>query len=171
MRPPIPLTRKVDIEELRRRERTTKVMLERRRLAAIRYRHEGRSVAEICQELQCTPCSLRTWVKTFNEQGLDGLKPRKRPGKQRWLTDEQIDEVRTWLDEGPSESQGCHFWTAPQLVKAIEKTFGVRYSSDAIYDILKDLGYKRIVPKTHHHKADPKAAEEFKKNFPIWSRR
>lgn len=171
MRPPVRLTREVDIEEIRKREKQTKDVLERRRLAGIRYRHEMRSVPEICQELQCTPCALRSWVRAFNANGLEGLRPRKRPGKRRRLTNEQIEIICGWLDEGPSKDQEFYFWTAPQLVRAIEESFGIRYSTDAIYLLLRGLGYRRLVEKTRHYKANPKAAEEFKKNFRVWSRK
>jgi transposase len=115
---------------------------------------------------------LRNWINAFNEHGLDGLKARKsRSGRKRKLTEDQIGEVRRWLDEGPSESQGCFFWTGEKLMKEIEREFGVRYSLDGVYWLLKDLGYRRIVPKTRHYKSDPEAAEEFKKNSRRWSRR
>jgi len=172
MKPFLKLTKEVDLEEVVSRERSTKDFLEKRRLMAIRLRHEGHTPPEVCNVLGIHPSSLRNWVNSFNKHGLDGLRPQeKRWGRKRKLSDEQIREVRKWLDEGPSESQGCYFWTGEKLMKEIERQFGVRYSLDGIYWLLKDLGYKRIVPKTRHHKADPKAAEEFKKNSRIWSRR
>ena len=172
MRPYLQLTRGVDIKEIKRRERGTNDLLERRRLTAVRLRSEGYTPPKVCDILGIHVCSLRNWVNAFNKHGLDGLKPQeKRWGRKRKLSEEQIKEICKWIDEGPSESQGCYFWTGRKLMKEIERKFGVRYSLDSVYWLLKDLGYKRIVPKTRHHKADPKAAEEFKKNSRIWSRR
>ena len=172
MKPFLQLTKEVDFDLIVGRERSSKDHLEKRRLMAIRLRHAGRTPPEVCGILDIHPSSLRNWVNSFNKHGLDGLKPQeKRGGRKRKLSEEQIRAVRRWLDEGPKEDQGCCFWTGEKLMKEIKRQFGVQYSLDGIYWLLKDLGYKRLVPKTRHHKADPQAAEEFKKNFRIWSRR
>lgn len=170
--PYLQLTREVKAEEIRGRERVTNDLLERRRLCAIRLRSEGYAPPEVCNILGVHPSSLRNWVNTFNRDGLDGLRPQeKRAGRKRRLSGEQIAKVCRWLDEGPSEHHGCRFWTGKSLARAIEKAFGISYTENGIYVLLKNLGYTRLVPKTRHHKADPKAAEEFKKNSRIWSRR
>ena len=104
-------------------------------------------------------------------RGLRWSKSRKPPGKKRNLNEEQLRIVMDWLDNGPEERHGCCFWTGAKLIEAVKSEFGVSYSSSGIYDLLKDIGYSRQVVKTHHHKCDLAAAEEFKKNSPQWSRR
>ena len=171
MRSYLTLTREVDSGELNKREKGSRDFLERRRLMAIRLRADGKTPPEVCEILGVHQCSLRNWVNAFNKYGLDGLKTQeKRAGRKRWLSDEQVQAVCKWLDEGPSEHHGCHFWTGKHLAKAIEEAFEIKYTQNGIYTLLKDLGYTRLVPKTRHHKTDPAAAEEFKKNFPQWSR-
>ena len=172
MRSFLGLTKKVDLEELTKRESGSKDTLEKRRLMAIRLRFEGYTPPQVCAILRVHPSSLRNWVNSFNKHGLPGLRPQeKRLGRNRKLTNDQINEVCKWLDEGPSEKHGCCFWTGKKLMQAIEKEFGVKYSLDGVYWLLRNLGYRRLVAKTHHYKSDPKAAEEFKKNSRIWSRR
>lgn len=172
MRSFLELTEKVDLEKLTKRERESKDTLEKRRLMAIRLRAEGYIPPQVCSILRVHPSALRSWVNKFNKHGLTGMRPqKKRLGQNRKLSDEQINEVCKWLDEGPSEKHGCCFWTGKKLMLAIEKELGVKYSLDGVYWLLKNLGYRRLVAKTHHYKSDPKAAEEFKKNFPQWSRR
>lgn len=171
MRPCVRLTRELDLEGLKELEGSTRDVKEKRRLTGVRLCYQGYSTPEICKILGVTNSSVQRWVGRFNAGGLEALKSHKPPGKARRLTAEQIKVVRGWLDNGPEECHGCHFWTGRKLLEAIENEFGVHYKLKAIYKMLKYLGYKRIVPKTRHHKSDPKAAEEFKKNFRIWSRR
>lgn len=172
MRTYLELTRETTPEEIKGKEQAARDLLERRRLCAIRLRSEGYSPPEVCSILGVHQSSLRNWVNAFNRDGFAGLRPQERnAGRKRKLSEEQIAEVCRWLDEGPSEHHGCCFWTGKSLASAIEKTFGIRYTENGIYVLLKDLGYTRVVPKTRHHKSDPKAAEEFKKNSPVWSRR
>ena len=172
MRSYLTLARAVDRRELKKREKASRDFLERRRLMAIRLRADGKTPPEVCEILGVHQCSLRNWVNSFNKTGLDGLKPQeKRAGRKRKLSTEQISLVCEWVDNGPSEHHGCCFWTGKHLANAIEDVFGIKYSENGIYVLLKSLGYTRLVPKTQHHKADPAKAEEFKKNFPQWSRR
>jgi len=172
MRSYLEVTRRANVEEIREKERGSKSPLEKRRLCAIRLRLEGYTPPEVCNILSIHQSSLRNWVNTFNRSGFAGLEPQERhAGRKRRLSEEQITEVCRWVEEGPSEHHGCCFWTGKSLASAIEKAFGIRYTENGIYELLKDLGYTRLVPKTRHHKSDPKAAEEFKKNFPVWSRR
>ena len=171
MRPCVRLTRDLDLEGIKALEGASNDVRERRRLTAIRLCNQGYKTPEICKILGVTKSSVQRWVKKFNSGGLEALRSRKLPGKARWLTDEQIEVVRGWLDNGPGERHGCHFWTGEKLLKAIEDEFSVHYKLKGIYKMLKYLGYRRIVPKTRHYRSDPKAAEEFKKNCRIWSRR
>lgn len=164
------ITRAVDLDELKQRERETNDAQEKRRLMGIRLKIEGYSVTEIMKIMPVTQSGLLRWVDKFNEKGFDGLKSKPIPGKAAFLNKDQIEVVRLWLDEGPGEKHDCYFWTGKKLLEAIEREFGASYSLNGIYKLLKTLGYTRLVPKTRHYKSDPARAEEFKKNFRVWSR-
>jgi len=170
MRAPAEITREVDLGELKSRENATRDIREKKRLMGIRLKIEGYSVLRIMEIIPVTQSGLLAWVKRFNEGGFEGLKTRKAHGKKRLLNEEQVGIVRGWLDDGPEDRHGCCFWTGPQLMEAVEKEFGISYSSSGIYELLKDLGYTRQVVKTRHYKSDPAKGEEFKKNFRQWSR-
>lgn len=171
MRAPAEITREVDLEELKKREKATKDAREKRRLMGIRLKLEGYPLKQIMEILPVSQSGLLAWVNAFNKEGFDGLKSRKRKGRARFLSGEQAEIVKGWLDAGPRDNHDCVFWTGGKLIKAIEEEFGITYSTSGIYELLKDLGYSRQVVKTTHHKCDPGKVEEFKKNFPQWSRR
>jgi transposase len=171
MRRAAKIIREASVEELKSREREVKDVRERKRLMGIRLKVEGYSVPEIMRIIPVSQSGLLTWVNNFNEKGFDGLVSKKPPGKRRFLNEEQIVVLREWIKEGPEEQHGCFFWTGNKLIEAVEKEFGVKYSLNGMYDLLKDLGYSRQVTKAQHHKSDPEKAEEFKKNSPQWLRR
>jgi len=171
MRKPAEITREVDLEELKRREKGTKDFKEKKRLMGIRLKLEGYPLKKIMEIIPVSQSGLLTWVNDFNKEGYEGLKSRKPKGREKFLSEDQTAIVKGWLDNGPKDTHDCVFWTGAKLIKAIEKEFGVTYSSSGIYELLKDLGYSRQVVKTRHYKCDPEKVEEFKKNFPVWSRR
>ena len=88
------------------------------------------------------------WVKRFNEHGIDGLQDIPKSGRKAQLSDDQIQRIgRIVLNKSPEDvGYNSATWTAPILVKWIRKEFGITFSDDNIYRILKDklkLRHKR----------------------------
>jgi hypothetical protein len=65
------------------------------RLAARERRHQ-----EIAEHLTITPRTVQRWLNAFLEHGLDGLRPRKAPGKPGKIPAFLADEVKRWVIEG-----------------------------------------------------------------------
>src|SRR5262249_38102298 len=72
-----------------------------RRLLAIALGLEGRSRAEAARLNGMDRQTLRDWVHRYNEEGVEGLYSRASPGRPSALTDEQMEELRTLVLEGP----------------------------------------------------------------------
>src|ERR1044072_2111832 len=53
----------------------------------------GKRVPAIAPELELTQTTVRTWLKRFNEAGLDGLQDRPRSGRPATYQPEQVSEV------------------------------------------------------------------------------
>ena len=116
--------------------------------------------------------TLRDWVHRYDEEGLAGLRDRRRPGPRPRLTPEQEAELETALDRGPDpERDGVVRWRRTDLRALIEARFGVRLHERSVGKVLRRLGFSRVSVRPRYPKADEAAQEAFKKASPSWSAR
>ena len=73
-----------------------------RRLLAIALVLEGASREDAARSTGMDRQTLRDWVHRFNAAGADGLVDRKAPGRQRRLSQDQLDELALCLERGPA---------------------------------------------------------------------
>src|SRR3954454_17666268 len=92
------------------------IVLEYRRQLAVRRIDEGYSIEEVADFLDVAPSSVRRWVATFRQQGIDGWAARPVPGRPPKLTATQEKIVCRWLADNPTQ-HGCatELWTARDL--------------------------------------------------------
>jgi transposase len=137
-----------------------------RRLLAIALIVEGSSRAAAARSTGMDRQTLRDWVHRFNDTGPDGLIDRKAPGRQRRLSQEQLDELARCLEKSPEVAQdGVVRWRLADLCALVERRFGIRYQERGMGKIVRALGFSRISARPIHPKASPEAQAEFKKNF------
>jgi len=77
-----------------------------RRLSAVALVLEGESPAEAARLNGMDRQTLRDRVHRYNDEGVAGLYPRAIPGRPGTLTDEQMDQLRTMVLEGPDPDVG-----------------------------------------------------------------
>ena len=53
------------------------------------------------------------------------------------------------------------------VVRILQKEFGVKYSLGGAYDLLARLGYSCLTPRPVHEKSDPAAMADFKARAPF----
>src|SRR5690242_21760185 len=82
---------------------------------------------EIAEHLAVTPRTVQRWLNAYLEHGLDGLRPRKAPGKPGKIPADLADEVKRWVIEGPAK-QGLDRanWTHAELADHLLKAKGIR---------------------------------------------
>ncbi|MBT4821670.1 MAG: helix-turn-helix domain-containing protein [Lentisphaerae bacterium] len=64
----------------------------------------GRKVKEIAEILNWFPGSVRHILRTFNRDGLDAVRPRKRPGRTplvKLLTDDTLEQLKDLAHQSP----------------------------------------------------------------------
>lgn len=158
--------------ELRRLAARSKDAKQSRRLLALAGVREGMSRAEAAKIGGMDRQTLRDWVHRFNAQGPEGLVNRSSPGRQGWLSAEQLSELCEIVETGPSfERDGVVRWRRIDLQRVIEERFGVAYAERSISKLLADLGFVHISARPLHPAQDPKAIATFKKTSPARSPR
>lgn len=156
--------------ELRERARAAATPDQVRRLLAIALVLEGASREDAARSTGMDRQTLRDWVHRFNLAGADGLVDRKAPGRQRRLTQDQLDALARCLESGPELARdGVVRWRLADLCALVEARFGVRYQERGMGKLVRALGFSRISARAQHPKSDPQAQAEFKKNWPSGS--
>ena len=128
----------------------------RDRIQIVRLASRDRPHKDIAEDLAITPRTVQRWLNAYLERGLDGLRPRKAPGKPGKIPAELADEVKRWVIEGPAE-QGLDRanWTHEELADHLKKAKGICTSRPAVGRFCRKLGIRLYRPSYHYERGDP----------------
>ena len=115
---------------------------------------------------------LRDWVHRYNEAGIEGLKSRKSPGREPYLTTQQMAELRELVIKGPDPATNkvvC--WRCVDLQAEVARRWSVEMHESTIGKWLGELGLTRLQPRPVHPKKDAAAEATFKNVWPAPSAR
>jgi transposase len=155
-----------ELRAMARRERDGRVSA---RLLALANALDGMSREDAARAAGMDRQTLRDWVHRYNEEGLAGLRDRRRPGPRPRLRPEQEAGLETALDRGPDpERDGVVRWRRTDLRALIEARFGVRLHERSVGKVLRRLGFARLSVRPRHPKADEAAQAAFRQASPSW---
>jgi transposase len=129
-----------------------------KRLFAILWIDEGKSIQEVAALLRTTTRSVRDWLRIFRNQGFDDLLVLHYKGDAGNLTPAQIDQLKAEIETGK-------FHCARQVQDHLQRTFQVAYSLSGTKRLLQRIGcsYHQITGFLFKAKRDKQ--EEFVKNY------
>jgi transposase len=111
--------------------------------------------------------TLRDWVHRYNSDGLAGLQDRHGGGARPLLSPEQEAQVAAWVRQGPDLAEhGVTRWRRADLARAIEQRFGVVLAERSMSDVLRRLGFRRLVARPRHPEQKPEAQASFRSTSP-----
>jgi transposase len=115
----------------------------RDRLQIVLMAHRGRARQDIAADLGVHRKTVGRWLNAYCEAGLDGLRPKKAPGKPAKIPAALADEVRRWVIDGPAE-QGLDRanWTHEELADHLRKTQGIQTSRSAMQRFCAKIGIR-----------------------------
>ena len=121
------------------------------------------AVAELIKKSRTT---IQTWVKAFNEGGLEAIMPDSPPGRPSSLTEDQKQVLKADVATHPREL-GYDFsnWEGKYVSEHIKNKFGVILKVRQCQYLLHELGFTLQRPRYKFPKADPKEQEKFIKEF------
>jgi len=156
-----------DLVELQRRARAERNALQRDRYRAVLLALDGQEAVAIAAALGRSRRSVQDWVYAYRDGGIDELLPGKSTGRPTKLPREREAELMERLDAGPRAEDGVCTLRGRDVVRILEREFGVRYSLDGAYDLLERLGYSCLTPRPLHEKSDPRQVEQFQRHAPL----
>ena len=153
------------LEELRvlaREQESAKMVI---RLHAIALAQEGKSAAEIAEQLGYSRRGVQFWVRWYNHNGVEGLRHEGGQGRKPTLEEKEQQRLRQRLDAGPvaEKDGGVCTLRGLDVQRILQEEFGKVRCLSSVYNLLHTLGYNDLLPRPQHKDADPAEQEAFKK--------
>jgi transposase len=113
------------------------------KIAALLLTLEGQRPGWIAEVLGMTRQSLNLWMHKANEQGLESLRPIKRPGRPARLTAQVRRELEDHLEKSPEEFGLSRVrWDGPTLVVHLKSRFGIHLKVRQAQSWMHQIGYR-----------------------------
>jgi transposase len=142
---------KTEVKELLKEEKRVVV---KERLTAVHMYINGMIQSEVAKALGRNRGFVGTAIKNYFRGGTEALKEQRGGDRRSELTIEQREELAYIINNSyPINAKG---WNGKIIVDLIEHKYGVLYSRESVYHILKKLNisYKKA------KKVDPKKSEK-----------
>ena len=133
------------------------------RYTAIQLLVTGISRVQICEALLVSERSLRSWIKAFNERGVDGLIVKKRPVRTAIFNGEQA-AVLAKLIEQPEQAERT-FWTAKAFHGYISEVYQVDCSYQTVVRFFHQQGFALKAPQPWPDRQDESLRETFRQQL------
>ena len=120
---------KEEVIIIRKLLRTTKNPVMQRKYLVIRLHMKGRTNKSIAEIVDLDQKTVGIYIKTYKSFGVDGLIPKKPPGRPSFLTKEQEQQVYKTISESTPEEvgfEGVMNWTAKIACLWVFNEFGVQ---------------------------------------------
>jgi len=139
-----------------------------RRIRSVLLNHEKKSSGQIASILDAPRSRVSHWLKTYDEQGVEGLKEGQRSGRPSLLTDLQKILICDIIDSGPvAYGLLSGVWTSKLISEIINDEFGVQYHPGHVWKLLQEFGFSVQSPKRLLANADNKKRQRWiKKTYP-----
>lgn len=137
------------------------------RLLAIANVVDGMSRSAAARQAGTDLQTLRDWVLRFNEEGIDGLRDRQRPGRRARLSGEVREQMVRRVIAGPDPSRdGIVRWRRVDLQAWLASDHQVVLHENSIGRLLRQLGFRRLSARPQHPETDAAALDALKKTLP-----
>jgi transposase len=161
---PLPIRTDRDTAELRRLARRERAGRVGARLLALANALDGLPRERAARLAGMTGQTLGDWIHRYNEEGVEGLRDRPRPGRPCGLDEGRQATLKALVLRGPKLGRdGCVAWRVRDLCRLVERRFGVRYGESGMARLLRRLDLSRQKARPVHPEADRGAQERFKK--------
>jgi transposase len=122
----------------------------------------GMDIKAIPAVLQVSLMTVYKTIHRYNEGGPEAMETKPRGGRRWGKT--TLEKEKELLDGLINDSTKGLIVTAKMIKVIVEKKLQTSASLDYAYDLLERHGWRKVVPRPAHPKANKEAQEEFKKN-------
>lgn len=128
---------------------------------------EGLPVEKISKITGLAKSTIRNLHSRCRQKGTKAIKTGKRGGKHNFYL--SLEEEKRFLKSLEKEAYKSGRLNVKAVHAAFEKKVGARVALYTVYKLLDRHGWRKVVPRPRHPKADKKAQDAFKKTGKISS--
>lgn len=150
----------IDFKKLASQQKSMQMKM---RLLALAHFKDGQSRTQIAKFLKVSRTSVNKWVKTFLDEGLEGLREKPRSGRPPFLTPKQRELLGQYIKTKAKNPEGGRL-TGADIHTYIVENFDKHYHPDSIYYLLNHLGFSWITSRSKHPKQSQQIQDDLKKN-------
>jgi transposase len=122
-----------------------------------------RKAEEIALHTGVSATTVHRVISSYNRLGPTALEtPGKGGRRHEYLS---VPEEKAFLAPFFAQAQSGEIATVAQIQRAFEATIGHEVDDSTIYRLLARHGWRKLMPRPRHPKADPQAQEHFKKTL------
>lgn len=132
------------------------------RLLGLDHLKKGKTARETAEFLCVHENSVKRWLKSFVDEGLEGLKEKIGRGAKRKIPKNQEEMFRSSILELQANLNGGRI-RGSDVLQLMKEKLGINCSLDTAYESLKRANFVWITSRSKHPNADEEAQDEFKK--------
>ena len=122
-----------------------------------------RNASEIAHLLAVSASQVHKVIALYNREGPNALETQGPGGRYREYL--SIQEERVFLAPFFARAEAGELATIKQIHQAFEAHVGKQVHASTIYRLLDRHGWRKLMPRPRHPKADSQAQEQFKKTI------
>lgn len=123
---------------------------------------QPRKAEEIAKCVGVSKSLVQKLIPSYNREGIQAVEIKSSGGRYHSYMSEE--EEKLFLEPFYQKAERGELTTAKEIKMVYEEQIGRKVHKTTIYDILKRHGWRKILPRGRHPKADIEAQETFKKN-------
>jgi transposase len=152
------------VEEVKKRMTTDPRPLYRQRWLIIYNALVAPGKAEdIARHCGVSKATVHAVISRYNRQGIAAVETAGKGGRRSGYL--SLEEERAFLRPFFGRAQRGELATMEEIWRAFEARVGHEVDDSTIYRLLARHGWRKLMPRPRHPRADPQAQEQFKKTL------
>ena len=124
---------------------------------------EPRKAEEIARHCGVSKATVHDVISTYNRLGVAAVETAGKGGRRhQYLTREEEEQ---FLAPFFARAEEGELTTTAEIWRAFESRVGHHVDDSTIYRLLNRHGWRKLMPRPRHPKADPQAQEQLKKTL------
>ena len=150
-------------EELSKRYRSSKDVVERGHYQVIWLVSQGRSPAEVASVTGYSRDWVYKLVRRYNQEGVSAIGDQRshNPGQPTLLDDVQQAQLLQALEEAPRDGD---LWDGPKVAQWMSDLLGRPVHPQRGWEYLRAMEMRLLRPRPEHIESDPVVQQQWKKN-------
>jgi transposase len=124
---------------------------------------EPRKAEDIARHCGVSKATVHAVIASYNRQGVAAVETAGKGGRRSGYL--SLEEEKEFLAVFFARAEAGELTTTAEIWRAFESRVGHEVDESTIYRLLNRHGWRKLMPRPRHPKADPQAKEQFKKTL------